>query len=55
MWILLIIATVWAIAIFHDMFDLSLSHDKWYAFPLLVTYFIVIIASIFIAVSKMTK
>ena len=49
---MLIPGSFWALGLFHKVFDLSLRIDAWYSFPLFITYCVVIVAGVFVAVGK---
>jgi uncharacterized membrane protein len=52
LYVLAISPVVWGIAIFHNIFQLSL--DSWYAFPLSMTYAAVIMVTISFIINKIT-
>ena len=52
LWFMLIPGSFWALGLVHKFFDLSLRIDAWYSFPLFITYCVLIVAGVFVAVGK---
>jgi len=54
LWFFLIPISLWLMAIFHRIFDIEII-NRWYSFPLIVTYLLVLIIVIVFCIKKLEE